>query len=55
MINGPGPDGRYYPTTTVVGSKLVVFGGRIGGKITNDMWTLDLDSRTMAHRCSMPF
>ena len=55
MINGPGPGGRYYPTTTVVGSKLIVFGGRIRGKITNDIWTLDLDSRTIARRYSEPF
>ncbi|KAN0105725.1 hypothetical protein V8E52_010737 [Russula decolorans] len=44
VVNGPGPDRLQYPTTTVVGSKLFVFGGRIDGKVVNDMWTLDLDS-----------
>jgi hypothetical protein len=54
VVNGPGPGGRYYSTTTVVGSKLFVFGGQIGGKNVNDMWTLDLNSRTFACCCSEP-
>ena len=48
MVNGPEPGGRYYHTTTVVGSKVFVFGGRIGGKTNNDMWALDLNCRTFA-------
>ncbi|KAF8502091.1 hypothetical protein F5888DRAFT_1168599 [Russula emetica] len=43
VVNGPGPNGCLYYTTTVVGTKLIVFGGKIGGKIINDMWTLDLN------------
>ncbi|KAI0267197.1 hypothetical protein BGY98DRAFT_1102239 [Russula aff. rugulosa BPL654] len=42
VVNGPGPGGRRSHTTTVVGSKLFVFGG-FGVKTTNDMWTLDLN------------
>ncbi|KAI0267952.1 hypothetical protein BGY98DRAFT_374534 [Russula aff. rugulosa BPL654] len=48
VVNGPEPGGRYYHTTTVAGSKLFVFGGRIGGKTNNDMWALDLNCRTFA-------
>jgi hypothetical protein len=55
VVNGPGPGGRVYPTTTVVGPKLFVFGGWIGEKIINDMWALDLNSRTFAYHCSEPF
>ena len=55
MVHGPGPGSRVCPTTIVVGSKLFVFGGRIGEKIINDMWTLDLNSRSFAYRCSEPF
>ncbi|KAI0267960.1 hypothetical protein BGY98DRAFT_925341 [Russula aff. rugulosa BPL654] len=43
VVNGPGPGGRWAHTTTVVGSKLFVFGGVSGGETTNDMWTLDLN------------
>ncbi|KAN0120947.1 hypothetical protein V8E52_004216 [Russula decolorans] len=43
VVNGPGPNGCLYHTTTVVGSKLFVFGGKIGQKTINDMWTLDLN------------
>jgi hypothetical protein len=50
VVNGPGLNGRHYPTTTVVGSKLFVFGGEIGGKTVNDMWALDLNSRMFAYR-----
>ena len=46
MVNGPEPRARRFHTTTVVGSKLFVFGGSIGGKVVNDMRTLDLNSRT---------
>ena len=52
VVNNPGPGSRCFHTTTVVGSKLFVFGGRIGGKKTNDMWTLDLNCRTFAYYCS---
>ena len=48
MINGPGPGGRSNPSITVVGSKLFVFGGLIDGKAIDDMWTLDLNCRTLA-------
>ncbi|KAI0280085.1 hypothetical protein BGY98DRAFT_1061034 [Russula aff. rugulosa BPL654] len=43
VVNGPGPGGRRSHTTTVVGSKLFVFGGESGGDATNDMWALDLN------------
>jgi hypothetical protein len=55
MVDGPGLNGRTYHTTTVVGSKLFVFGGQIGGNVFNDMWTLDLNCRTFACCCSEPF
>ncbi|KAF8492353.1 galactose oxidase [Russula emetica] len=41
VVNGPGLNGRYDHTTTVVGSKLFVFSGQIGENFFNDMWTLD--------------
>jgi len=53
--NGPGPGARRYHTVTMVGSKLFVFGGQIGGGMLNDMWALDLNSRTIAHCCSESF
>ncbi|KAI0277567.1 hypothetical protein BGY98DRAFT_609643 [Russula aff. rugulosa BPL654] len=45
VVNGPGPNGCYNHTTSVVGSKLFVFGGQrgFGGNNTSDMWTLDLN------------
>ncbi|KAI0267199.1 hypothetical protein BGY98DRAFT_1102241 [Russula aff. rugulosa BPL654] len=43
VVNGPGPGSRRSHTTTVVGSKLIVFGGVSSGKTTNDMWALDLN------------
>jgi hypothetical protein len=47
VVNGPGPGRRCYSTTTVVGSKLFVFGGWNDDDIYfNDMWTLDLNCRT---------
>jgi len=55
VVNGPEPGGRYSHATTVVGSKLFVFGGKIGEKTMNDMWALDLNSRTFAYCCSEPF
>ena len=55
MVNGPGPGGHSYHTTTVVGSKLFVFGGEIGKKVINDMWTLDLNCRSFAYCYSEPF
>jgi len=48
MINGPGPGPRTHQTTTVVGSKLFVFGGQNYKKTVNDMWTLDLNRRTFS-------
>jgi hypothetical protein len=55
MVSGPGPGGRWSYTTTVVGSKLFVFGGGNGKVTFNDMWTLDLNCRTFACCCSEPF
>jgi hypothetical protein len=55
VVNGPEPGRRYNHTTTVVGSKLFVFGGQIGEKTMNDMWALDLNSRMSAYYCSEPF
>ena len=54
MLHGPGPGGRA-STTTVFGSKLVLFGGGIGGKTSNDMWALDLYSRMFTYRCYEAF
>jgi hypothetical protein len=39
----------------VVGSKIFVFGGQTGRKVLSDMWTIDLCSRTIAHRRFEPF
>jgi hypothetical protein len=56
VVNGPGPGRRSYYTTSVVGSKLFVFGGENDERtFFNDMWTLDLNSRTFAYCCSEPF
>ena len=55
MVDGPVPDPRICPTTAVVGSKLFVFGGEIGGKSIDDMWTLDLNNRAFAYCYSEPF
>jgi hypothetical protein len=55
VVNGTRPNGRPYHTTTVVGSKLFVFGGRTYESVFNDMWALDLNSRTFAYYCSKPF
>ncbi|KAF8499838.1 hypothetical protein F5888DRAFT_1802298 [Russula emetica] len=43
VVNGPGPGGRCFHTMTLVGSKLVVFGGRTAKGRLNDIWALDLD------------
>jgi hypothetical protein len=55
VVNDPGPGGRFRHTTIVVGSKLFVFGGGIGSKVVNDMWSLDLNCRTFAYCFSEPF
>ena len=46
VVNGIKPNGRPYHSMTVVGSKLFVFGGRTYESVFNDMWALDLNSRT---------
>lgn len=55
MANEPGPNGRHSYSTTVVGSKLFVFGGQIGKKIFNDMYSLVLNCRTFVYRRSEHF
>ena len=55
MVNGARPNGRSYHTSTVVGSKLIVFGGRTYESVFNDVWALDLNSRMFANRFSTPF
>jgi hypothetical protein len=55
VVNGRGTGGRYYHTVTIIRSELFVFGGVKGGKSLNDVWALDLNSRTIPHRCSVPF
>src|SRR5882757_3883792 len=55
VANGPGPSGRHYHTVTLVGSKLFIFGGKIGRTTLNDMWAFDLNTRTIAHYCSELF
>ena len=54
VAHNPGPNSRIYHTTTVIDSKLFVFGGRIGGDVFNDMWTLNLNSRTFAYSTAAP-
>ena len=48
VVNGFGPSGRCYHTVTLVGTKLFIFGGKIGKTTVNDMWALDLNTRTIA-------
>lgn len=43
--SGPHPAARYGHTATVVGSQMVVIGGRAGtNSFFNDVWTLDLSA-----------
>ena len=55
VTNGLAPSSRVYHTTAVIGSKLFVFGGQIGGDCYNDIWTLDLNRRTFIYCCSELF
>src|SRR6266478_2103622 len=55
VVNGPGPSSRHYHTLTLIGFKLFVFGGQIGGMSLNDMWAFDLNSRTISDCCPEQF
>jgi len=43
VANVPGPNGRTHHTTTMVGSKIFLFGGYLENHL-NDMWSLELNS-----------
>jgi Kelch motif len=55
VVNGPRIDNRRYNTMTLVGPKLIVFGGSAGWNNTtclsnlNDIWALDLNNGTLPH------
>ena len=55
VVNGPRPRSRYSHTVTLVGSNLFVFGGRTEKRCYNDIWALDLNHCTFAHRFHEPF
>ena len=55
MVHGPGPGGRGYHAMKLIGSKLFVFGGCSAKRYFNDIWALDLNSRTFASRFPEPF
>jgi hypothetical protein len=50
VVNGSRPVGRCGHAMTMVGSKLFVFGGETGSGRSDDLWALDLNSRTISHR-----
>ena len=39
----------------MIRSELFVFGGVNGKRLRNDVWALDLNTRTITRRCSVPF
>jgi hypothetical protein len=55
VVNGPGPGGRFNHALELVGSKLFIFGGRIGERRFNDIWALDLNSCEFPPRLTEPF
>jgi hypothetical protein len=50
VVEGPGPVSRFGHAATIVGSKLFVFGGRIGNKVLNDTWAVDLNFGMITRR-----
>lgn len=45
--NGPGPGKRYGHTLTYLNPNIFVFGGNLGTKITNDIWTINIEDNKL--------